>query len=148
MLLRAIVHLDDLRIPIAEVNRRVGTEAERLGLTRPSYERVRELVHLARRLQGPRPRLPFVVRLLLAAGAGYAAGRASSARSRATHASASPGAGTRPGSNSLLQAPEEQAWATAARKQWVRWKLGRSSARIARSSRFSRWPPRGSRRER
>ena len=37
--------------PIAEINRRVGAEAERLGFARPSYERVRELVHVARDLQ-------------------------------------------------------------------------------------------------
>jgi hypothetical protein len=43
------------RIPIAEINRRVGTEAERLGVTRPSYERVRELVHEARWLRADHP---------------------------------------------------------------------------------------------
>ena len=42
-------------IPIAEVNRRVGAEAERLGITRPSYERVRELVHEARWLRADQP---------------------------------------------------------------------------------------------
>ncbi len=32
----------------------MGAEAERLGLTRPSYQRVRELVHEARRIRrGP-----------------------------------------------------------------------------------------------
>jgi hypothetical protein len=36
---------------IAEVRRRVGVEADRLGLPRPSYERVRELVHESRRLR-------------------------------------------------------------------------------------------------
>ncbi len=45
-LLRALTRLDDSSIPIAEVSRRVGAEADALGLTRPSYERVRELVHL------------------------------------------------------------------------------------------------------
>ena len=39
------------RVPIAEINRSVGEEAMRLGLTRPSYERVRQLVHEARALQ-------------------------------------------------------------------------------------------------
>lgn len=39
------------RVPIAEINRRVGSAAERLGYARPSYERVRELVHVARELQ-------------------------------------------------------------------------------------------------
>ena len=53
-LLEALVRLDDKRLPIAEVNRRVGAEAERLGLKRPSYQRVRELVHETRRLRrGP-----------------------------------------------------------------------------------------------
>jgi hypothetical protein len=54
-LLEAIVRLDDTRVPIAEVNRRVGREAERLGLHRPSYQRVRELVHHSRRLRRRRP---------------------------------------------------------------------------------------------
>jgi hypothetical protein len=54
-LVEALVRLDDRRIPIAEVNRRVGREAERLGLPRPSYQRVRELVQQSRRLQGTRP---------------------------------------------------------------------------------------------
>jgi hypothetical protein len=40
-----------VRVPIAEVSRRVGAEADRLGLTRPSYQRVRELVHVSRRLR-------------------------------------------------------------------------------------------------
>lgn len=50
-LLAAIVQLDDPRRPIAETCRRVGAEANRLGLPRPSYQRVRELVHQARRLR-------------------------------------------------------------------------------------------------
>jgi hypothetical protein len=53
-LIEAIVRFDDRSRPIAETNRRVGVEAERLGLTRPSYQRVRELVHQVRNL---RPRL-------------------------------------------------------------------------------------------
>ncbi len=53
-LLEALVRLDDRKVPIAEVNRRLGAEAERLGLKRPSYQRVRELVHESRRLRhGP-----------------------------------------------------------------------------------------------
>jgi hypothetical protein len=32
-------------MPIAEVRRLLGAEAQRLGLSRPSYERVRVLVH-------------------------------------------------------------------------------------------------------
>jgi hypothetical protein len=39
------------RVPIAEINRRAGERAERLGLPRPSYQRVRELVHEARLLR-------------------------------------------------------------------------------------------------
>lgn len=44
------------RLPIAEINRRVGRAAWRMSLPRPSYERVRVLVHIARRLRrlGPR----------------------------------------------------------------------------------------------
>jgi hypothetical protein len=50
-LLHALDRLDDRRLPIAEINRRLGAEAERLGLRRPSYERVRELVHRLRWLR-------------------------------------------------------------------------------------------------
>ena len=50
-LLRALDRLDDRRIPIAEINRRLGAEAERLRLPRPSYERVRVLVHQLRWLR-------------------------------------------------------------------------------------------------
>lgn len=53
-LIEAVVRFDDRRRPIAETYRRVGAEAERLGLTRPSYQRVRELVHESRRVRrGP-----------------------------------------------------------------------------------------------
>lgn len=53
-LIAAIDRLDDERLPIAEVVRRVGLEADRLGLSRPSYQRVRTLVHESRRLhRGP-----------------------------------------------------------------------------------------------
>jgi hypothetical protein len=50
-LLEALVRLDDRSVPIAEVNRRVGAEAVRLGLPRPSYQRIRVLVHDSRRLR-------------------------------------------------------------------------------------------------
>lgn len=43
--------IDDGRLPIAEVNRRLGRAAEALGLLRPSYERVRTAVHEQRRLR-------------------------------------------------------------------------------------------------
>jgi hypothetical protein len=53
-LLEAIVRFDDRTVPIAETCRRVGREADRLGLTRPSYQRVRVLVHQSRMLRrGP-----------------------------------------------------------------------------------------------
>ena len=53
-LIEAIVSFDDPSQPIAETYRRVGGEAERLRLTRPSYQRIRELVHQIRNM---RPRL-------------------------------------------------------------------------------------------
>ncbi len=49
-LLDEVDRLSEQRIPIAEINRRVGAKAERLGVTKPSYERVRQLVHEAREL--------------------------------------------------------------------------------------------------
>jgi hypothetical protein len=53
-LLETLVRTDDRSIPIAETCRRVGDEADRIGLTRPSYERVRLLVHESRRIRrGP-----------------------------------------------------------------------------------------------
>jgi hypothetical protein len=53
-LIEELVRLDDERVPIAETYRRVAAEAERLGLTRPSYQRIRELVHQSRQLRrGP-----------------------------------------------------------------------------------------------
>jgi hypothetical protein len=48
-LYKRLVKLDDPSVPIAETYRRVADEAERLGLTRPSYERIRVLVHQSRR---------------------------------------------------------------------------------------------------
>lgn len=50
-LLEALIRFDDRSVPIAEVNRRVGAEAVRLGLPRPSYQRIRVLVHESRRLR-------------------------------------------------------------------------------------------------
>ena len=49
-LLAVIERLDDERLPIAEVNRRVGATASHLGFSRPSYEQVRVLVHEHRRI--------------------------------------------------------------------------------------------------
>jgi hypothetical protein len=54
-LLEALMRLDDRTLPIAEVNRRVGEEAERLGLRRPSYQRIRVLLHGPRRIRRSRP---------------------------------------------------------------------------------------------
>jgi hypothetical protein len=48
-LLDVLRRVDDGRRPIAEVWREVGAAAERLGLPRPSYERVRLLVKEERR---------------------------------------------------------------------------------------------------
>ncbi len=50
-LLDALVRLDDPSLPIAEIGRRVGAEADRLGLTRPSYQRLRVLLRASRRLR-------------------------------------------------------------------------------------------------
>jgi hypothetical protein len=53
-LLEALVKADDPSVPIAETCRRVGREADRIGVARPSYERVRLLVHESRRIRrGP-----------------------------------------------------------------------------------------------
>jgi hypothetical protein len=73
-LLEALARHDDPRVPIAEVCRRVGAEADRLGLTRPSYERIRELVHLLRRLRQKPRRGPSMLQLFLEAGAGLRGG--------------------------------------------------------------------------
>jgi len=44
------------RGPIAEINRRVGAAAARMGLPRPSYQQVRVLVHDARRYRRYAPK--------------------------------------------------------------------------------------------
>jgi hypothetical protein len=54
-LLKALVRLDDRTVPIAEIHRRLGKEADRLRLTRPSYQRIRVLLHQSRRLRRLRP---------------------------------------------------------------------------------------------
>jgi hypothetical protein len=48
-ILHALAALDDPGEPIAECRRRLGRLAGELGLPRPSYERVRQLVHIHRR---------------------------------------------------------------------------------------------------
>ena len=50
-LLDEVEALSEQSLPIAEINRRVGAKAQKLGVTRPSYERVRQLVHEARELR-------------------------------------------------------------------------------------------------
>jgi hypothetical protein len=53
-LLAELDRIDDGSLSIAEVNRRLGAAAERLGTTRPSYECTRRLVHERRRTRpGP-----------------------------------------------------------------------------------------------
>ena len=46
-LVAVIVRATRERVPFAEIARRVGREADRLGLSRPSYEQVRVLAHEA-----------------------------------------------------------------------------------------------------
>lgn len=64
-LLEAIARLDDQRVPIAEVSRRVGAEAARLGLFRPSYERVRFLVQELRHARALKARQPSTAEVLV-----------------------------------------------------------------------------------
>jgi hypothetical protein len=68
-LVAAIEHLDDGVMSIAEVCRRVGSEAESAGLTRPSYEGIRELVHLSRAMR-QRPSGPSALQLVWEGGGG------------------------------------------------------------------------------
>jgi hypothetical protein len=56
-----IERLAEAPLSSAEICRRVGVKAERLGLPRPSYQRVRALVREARR----RPRRPTTTDVLL-----------------------------------------------------------------------------------
>ena len=48
-LVAELARLDDPHRPIAETHRRLGVQAERLSLPRPSYEQTRVLVHSLRR---------------------------------------------------------------------------------------------------
>jgi hypothetical protein len=64
-LLEAIARLDDPRLPIAETCRRVGSRAHELGLPRPSYERVRVLVHAVRAARKRPRRQPSTASVLL-----------------------------------------------------------------------------------
>jgi hypothetical protein len=71
-LVEEIVRLDDGKRPIAEICRGVGAFAERRGLTRPSYEAVRELVHFARFVRANRgPSLLSEISRDLAARSAY-----------------------------------------------------------------------------
>jgi len=47
-LVAGLARLDAPERPIAETNRRVGALADELGLTRPSYEQTRTIVHALR----------------------------------------------------------------------------------------------------
>jgi hypothetical protein len=53
-LLRALDSANGGGLAIAEINRRVGATAERLGKVRPSYELVRQTVHERRLRQSER----------------------------------------------------------------------------------------------
>jgi hypothetical protein len=59
--LEALVRLDDRAVPMAETYRRVAAVAERHGYTRPSYQRIRVLIHEARRAR----RAPSMTSVLL-----------------------------------------------------------------------------------
>ena len=48
-LYRRLEKIDDRSVPIAETYRRLAAQAEDWGLARPSYERIRTLVHQSRR---------------------------------------------------------------------------------------------------
>jgi hypothetical protein len=48
--LERVFQRDDPFVPIAVTYRRVASDAERLGYTRPSYEQVRTFVHRVRRI--------------------------------------------------------------------------------------------------
>ena len=56
-LVLAIYRLDDGKMSFAELGRRVGREAETLGLRRPSYVHVRRLAHAERERLAERRRL-------------------------------------------------------------------------------------------
>jgi hypothetical protein len=44
-------HARASEVPLAEIARRVCADAERMGLARPSYERIRQLVHESRSIR-------------------------------------------------------------------------------------------------
>jgi hypothetical protein len=61
-LLDVVDRLAQRPAPIAQINRDVGAAAARMGLPRPSYERVRRLVHEARALRAGPPTTAAVAR--------------------------------------------------------------------------------------
>jgi hypothetical protein len=61
LLVKALRRLDDPSRPIAETHRRLGEVADRLGLTRPSYQNVRLLVHDHRERRTVRPTLAEIL---------------------------------------------------------------------------------------
>ena len=65
LLLEALGRLDDPHVPIAETCRRLGSQAERLKLPRPCYERVRVLVHALRAARRRLRRGPSTASVLL-----------------------------------------------------------------------------------
>ena len=73
-LLEVLPRLDDGERPIAEVYRRLGVEADARGLTRPSYERVRVLVHELRAIDRRRHAGPSIAQMVWEVGAGSRAG--------------------------------------------------------------------------
>jgi hypothetical protein len=67
--------LDDRTVPVAEVNRRVGDAAERLGLTRPSYVHLRRLLLVERdRQDAERARRAEVRKILAETGTRFLVG--------------------------------------------------------------------------
>jgi hypothetical protein len=74
-LLEALPRLDDGKRPIAEVCRLIGAEGDKRRLTRPSYERIRELVHLLRAIDRRRHAGPSIAQMYWETGAGYRSGR-------------------------------------------------------------------------
>jgi hypothetical protein len=68
-LVAAIERLDDGTLPIAEICRRIGSEAESIGLARPSYEGIRPIVHLLREMR-PSRHGPSALQLIWEGGGG------------------------------------------------------------------------------
>jgi hypothetical protein len=60
-LLDALERLDDGKLGFGELTRRVGAEAVRLGLPRPSYEQVRSIAVRRRTVGAARPRTAEVL---------------------------------------------------------------------------------------